>query len=144
MTDLEDFENFMHRREAAAQGYVNGDPALLGRMVALRAPATFFGPGGSHVEGPPRVWARYEADAKKFSGGTTRFEVLHMHAADGLAYWTGYQRASARMEGSGKEMPMDLRVTEVFRREGMEWKLLHRHADMLAQEGGDQPPALAK
>jgi ketosteroid isomerase-like protein len=133
MTDLEDFKNFMRQREAAAQGYVNGDSSLLGRMVALRAPATFFGPGGGLVEGPPQVWARYEGDAKKFLSGRTRFEILHMHAAEGLAYWTGLQRASARMQGSQEEIPMDLRVTEVFRREGMEWKLVHRHADLLGE-----------
>ena len=133
MTDLDDFENFMRTREQAALGFVNGDPALLGRIVALRAPATFFGPGGGVLEGPGAVYARYESDARRFAQGSTHFEVLHLHAADGLAYWTGVQRAAARMQGDDKDVAMDLRVTEVFRREGMEWKLMHRHADMLTQ-----------
>jgi ketosteroid isomerase-like protein len=132
VTDLQDFENFLRQREAAALAYVNGDASLLGSMVALHAPASFFGPGGGRVEGPQQVWVRYRDDSRQFSGGQTRLKVLHMHAADGLAYWTGLERASARMEGSEKEVPLDLRITEVFRREGMEWKLVHRHADMLA------------
>lgn len=54
-------------------------------------------------------------------------------AADGdLAFWTGIQRA--KVEIGGRLLTMDLRVTELFRREVGEWKLVHCHADMPEKE----------
>ena len=76
-----------------------------------------------------------ESGAKHFSpGGESHFEILQMSANDGLAYWAGIQRSTVRMHGKKEAIPMDLRVTEVFRLEDQEWKLVHRHADPLASE----------
>jgi ketosteroid isomerase-like protein len=133
--DPKDFERFLKRREEAASAYVTGDAEPL-RDVATRAlPATFFGPGGGFRQGAEEVFSTYEKDVKAFEpGGDSHFEILQMAAGDGVAYWVGFQHANARLKGKSEAVPMKLRVTELFRREGDEWKLVHRHADMLASE----------
>ncbi len=137
--ELRDFEQFMKRREAAAGAYVSGDAAPLGGVVSHTSPATFFGPQGDYCEGAKAVATRYGQDATAFAPGSdNRFEILHMAASDGIAYWVGFQRASARMRGQEEAVPFNLRVTELYRREGGEWKLVHRHADALKVEADKQ------
>ena len=134
---LRDFERFMKRREQAARAFVSGNAAPLGRIVARDMPATFFGPQGGYEQGPDHVHSVYQRDAARFISGDTNFEILQMGASEGIAYWVGFQRATARLDGSPEPMPFDLRVTEVFRREGEDWKLVHRHADAMAPESGE-------
>ena len=132
--DLHDFAQFMQQREAAAQAYVRGDAKPLGQLVTHELPATFFGPHGGYRQNAD-VFATYESDAAVFAQGSeTHFEIPHMAARDGVAYWVGFQKATAYLQGQAAAIPMNLRVTEVFRREAGIWKLVHRHADMLAVE----------
>lgn len=131
--DLDEFKIFMQQREDAARSYVNGEAAPLGRLITELSPATFFAPDGGYEQGADAVWSTYRQGATSFAtGGDTSFVALHQGACDGLAYWTGLQQATVRMHGHPEPVPMTLRVTEIFRREGDEWKLIHRHADALA------------
>jgi NAD(P)H-dependent FMN reductase/ketosteroid isomerase-like protein len=127
-TKPHDFAAFMQERRAVAAAYVHGDAAPLSAIVSRRDPATFLPPGGEPVAGADNVTARYAKDAQRFQGGTTELEVLHCDDSGDLAFWTGLQHASVQV-GNGEPTTMTLRVTEIFRFEDGDFKLVHRHAD---------------
>lgn len=125
-----DFESFFDRRTKAAQAYVNGDAAPLQTLLTPNETASFHSPGGDSVTGPKPVADRYVEDAKRFAPGSrSQLEILQKAAGD-LAFWTGFQNASMCLAGKDEPVDMRIRVTEVFRREAGEWKMVHRHADM--------------
>ncbi len=132
--DQHDFQQFMTRREAAARAYINGDAGPLVRISAATSPASFFAPMGGHVEGAEQVSSRYERDAAIFApgAGEGHFEIAQMDSSGDLGYWVGFQRATASV--GEQAAPFNLRVTEIFRREAGDWKLIHRHADSLISE----------
>lgn len=137
--DLHDFKHWMNQREEASRAFMNGEIGPLDSIATHLSPATIFGPKGDYVEGADKVNAANTTGAKNFeSGGESRFEILQIAANDSIAYWVGIQRATARMKGKTGIVPFNLRVTEVFRREDGEWKLVHRHADPLAAESDDK------
>jgi ketosteroid isomerase-like protein len=128
-----DFEQFMKQRQDASVAWVNGDAAPLERLSTRKGPATFLAPGGGYEKGVDAVLSAYRDGAAHFESGETTFEVIAMEAGPDLAYVTGIQHAKVTAKGKPGTKPMDLRITEVFRCEGGEWKLLHRHADGLAE-----------
>ena len=127
-----DFEAFMKRRQEAASAYVRGDPAPVNQLATVLEPASFFGPGGGIDKGAAHIRAAYRDGSAQFEAGSdSTLEILQQAANDTIAYWTGIQHATAKLKGKPEKVPMDLRITELFRREDGEWRLVHRHADML-------------
>jgi ketosteroid isomerase-like protein len=126
------FRDFMKRRGEVAQAFVRGDPRPLVAISTQQTPASIFGPGGGMVAGPKQVIGKNVRDSKHFApGSTSHLKVLHSDADGKFAYWVGLQRAKVNVRGKKSAVPMRLRVTEIYRCEEGEWKLLHRHADML-------------
>ena len=135
-----EFRAFLETREKASLDYVRGKGESFQALVAEASDASFFPPKGGFLHGTQEVAQRYAKDVAAFDPRTesSRFEIFHCAADGSLGYWTGLQHATVVMKGSDKPMPMTLRVTEVFRKEPGGWKIVHRHADALADE---KPPS---
>ena len=132
MTDQDDFTAFLEQRRQVAQAYVNGDAGPLGEIATQANPASFFPPRGGREQGAGHVTAVNARGARSMeAGGETTLEILHSQASGDLAYWTGLQHATVRFAGQEEPAEMSLRVTEIFRREDGDWKMIHRHADFL-------------
>src|SRR5690349_21186036 len=127
----ESFQDFLRRREEASNDYIRGNPDALAGMLTERDPATFMPPNGAVVEqaGPVRD-AQVKGAAAFGSGSSGYFEVLSSGSSGDLGYWTGRQVATMDVKGQDEAVPMVLRITEVFRLEDGEWRLIHRHADI--------------
>lgn len=126
----EDFDAFMERRTGISADYINGRPEPLLSISTTADPATFFPPNGDRVQGASQVNAANEHGAAAFgSGSSGHFEVMQCSSSGSLGFWAGVQHAEVRMAGRDEPVAMQLRTTEVFRLEGGQWKLVHRHAD---------------
>jgi ketosteroid isomerase-like protein len=138
-----DFEQFFNEREKAASAYVAGDGSLVDALVPHEGDASFHSPGGDSVTGAQAVAARYLRDARAFKPiGKSRFEVLQKGCSGDMAFWTGYQIATVQIGDMPRPMDMRIRLTEVFRKIGGKWKMVHRHADM-GEVPGKQAPRQA-
>jgi ketosteroid isomerase-like protein len=138
------FDQLMKTRGAVATAYVNGDVQPLRQLLTRSAPSSFFGPQSGPVCGAEEVRDAYERGAQPFGQGSeTQLEVLHQQASGDLGYWVGIQRAVVRLRGEPRPVKMALRVTEIFRRIDGDWRLIHRHADPLAEPWPGKTPPLA-
>lgn len=124
---LDDFATFLERRKAIASDYVSGNASSLDEILPAGGDASFFPPTGGIVTGAAAIKKRYDDDVHAFAAdGTTELRFSHSEAGQ-LAFWSGTQIADVTLGGTKRHM--EIRITEIFRREGGEWKLIHRHAD---------------
>ena len=128
----ETFEEFLARREKASNDYIRGDAGEFMKIATQQEPATFMPPSGALFEGVADTAKAHLDGAQMFgSGSTGRFQILQSGASGELGYWTGLQHANVELKGNERHVAMVLRTTEIFRKEGGAWRLVHRHADML-------------
>lgn len=85
--------------------------------------ARMSGSGWADVEPMFRTVASWFTDARDY-----RFELVAAGASGDLAYTVGYEHI--QVEEGGEPRTFTLRATHVYRREGGEWRIVHRHADV--------------
>ena len=91
-------------------------------------PVTVFG-AAKTVTGWAATQPMFEALARQMSDCKSfEIEVIAAGASGDLAYLVAIEHTNASVAGAPVAQ-YALRVTQVFRRESGEWKVVHRHAD---------------
>jgi ketosteroid isomerase-like protein len=130
MTDLDDFlAQTVEKHASATTGVRSGDATSLIGMLSTCDPVTLFPASQPSKSGWTEVSQAFRRVASVYSDATpVSFEVLAAGVSGDLAYLVGYERGTASVAGRPAEQ-VSLRVTQVYRREDGEWKLVHRHGD---------------
>lgn len=126
----EELRKAIDEYHAAAQAFMKGDPKPQQEAYSHCEDVTIFGGFGGYEHGwKEQVEKRFEWAAARFKGGTTTSENLSLIVSPDLACSVDLEHERVQMTGVEGTVEVDLRVTTVFRREGEQWKIVHRHAD---------------
>src|SRR5580704_17047495 len=129
--------------EAQLQGAIANRNLLQGNSTDLKSlyshsdDVTVFGGFGGSERGWKEVGPRLDWAAAHFSGGAYESEILTAEAGSELAYIVSIETNRLRGATEAHETILRLRVTQIFRREGGEWRLTHRHADPQVDKRSD-------
>ena len=92
----------------------------------------FGGPASRGFDASPERLAQL---AKYFRNGDAKLELVQSYASDGLVVLVMIERQHGEVGGL-PDQDWSLRVTQVYRKHGSEWQLVHRHADPLVRNIG--------
>ncbi|MFK4505854.1 nuclear transport factor 2 family protein [Bradyrhizobium daqingense] len=98
----------------------------------------FGGPASRGFEASPKRLADL---SRYFREGQTELEVAQTYASDALVVLVMIERQRAEVGGLAAQ-DWSLRVTEIYRKDGIDWQLVHRHADPLVRRITLQQAAL--
>jgi ketosteroid isomerase-like protein len=134
MTDAtisgDELAELVRRTEDATGAFMRGD---MDRYLALTPHArgfTLMNPfGGAPARYDDRT-VSLKAAAGSFKDGEARLELAHAHAWGDTVVLVMIERQHGRVGGL-PDQDWSLRVTQIYRRDGSDWQLVHRHADPL-------------
>ena len=116
------------QQRAAEQALHNGDVEPRLALWSRTDPVTLFGAmmsgsGWSELEPTFRKVAAMFSESSEYE-----FEVTAAGASGDLAYTVGYEHNRVKL--NGEPGTYTLRVTHIYRREGGQWRIVHRHGDI--------------
>ena len=122
----------LRRSEAANAALMRGDVARYRALAPFAPDFTLMSPfGGVPSRASDYTEARMQALGRFFANGSFGQEVVRTYASADMVVLALIERAHVEVGGLPAQ-DWALRVTLVYRREGGDWRLAHRHADPLA------------
>ena len=132
-----DLDAVLERQHFALDAFARGDHLPLGELWSQTDEVTLGNPFGPFVRGFSNVMATMETAAGFYrEGRAVGFESIGEYVGQDMAVIVEVERFEAKMGGSSDTSSVSLRCTSVFRREGGDWRLIHRHADPITGTRG--------
>jgi len=127
----EDLHELVRRTEVAADAWVRGDMDRYLDLVHHAAGFTLMPPNGGPASRHEDRRAEFSGWITPFADGEARLEHVEAHAWGDTVVLAMIERQHGRI-GEQPDQNLSVRVTHVYRRQGSDWELVHRHADPLA------------
>ncbi len=132
MADSDEFlawvRSALHEAELSLH---NGDASPRRALWSRNDPVSVLG-AWRNAFGQQELNDLFTSLERQFSDCTSyKFELLAYDVVGGMAYTAGLEHTSASVDGQPRSYI--LRATQVYRREGGEWKVAHRHADSVTE-----------
>lgn len=132
MTDRDDFQAWVKTALYEAElALHNGDAAPRRALWSRNEPVSVLGAWRA-AYGQQDLDRLFTALGDSFSDCTSYvFELQACDVVGDMAYTAGLEHTSVSVDS--KPRSYTLRATQVYRREGGEWKVAHRHADTVTE-----------
>jgi ketosteroid isomerase-like protein len=112
----------------ALNGMANGDAGLLAEIWSNSPEVTTMHPIGGREVGWDAVRASFQGVADNAAEGRIELSDQIIHLVGDLAYELGVERGHFKL--AGQSIDIEHRVTNIYRREGGAWKIVHHHTDL--------------
>ncbi len=117
---------------AGLDPFARGDPMPIKEIYSHGDDVTLANPFGPIACGWKQVSEALDFASSRFRDGeVTGYETIAEYESAELATILEIEHWKAKVSGREDVTPWDLRVTNTFRLEDGDWKLVHRHADPL-------------
>jgi len=125
---LATFSDMLSREQSAEAALYLGDPEPFKALWSRGDDVSLFGAFGPCNKGWHQVGKTTEWVASRYREGVVAAEYEVVHEGTDLAYTVGYEIGDVVLDGAPTTRQR-LRVTQIYRREEGEWRLVHRHGD---------------
>jgi ketosteroid isomerase-like protein len=130
----DDVAALVRQTARAASAIMRGDIRTYVELIRHSDDYTLMAPdGGETRRGFDNSEDALTAMARMFRNGEAELELVQSYASGNLAVLVAVERQHGEVGGL-PDQDLSLRVTLVFRREGSQWRLVHRHADALVHK----------
>ena len=128
MSTEDEVRNASNLFYAALNKMVNGSSQSLSDIWSHSSAVTTMHPIGGRQVGWKDVSATWDQTAQVASEGQVKLQDQFIRVVGDMAYEIGVENAGFRI--AGQKVTDQVRVTNIYQKEGGTWKIVHHHSDL--------------